>query len=82
MIWSSKRPGLEELAFRTHETSLPFEAVLATSFPPPGNLERVRALMKKDAASGADAFGLRAREENGEIIVTYTSAMTMWRLPA
>jgi hypothetical protein len=74
--------GLEELAFRKHATPLPFEAVLATSFPAPGNLERVRGLVKEDAVSGADAFGLQAREENGEMVVTYTNAMTIWRRPA
>ena len=36
------------------------EAVLKTSFPNPGDLEKVRALYLGDAQSGVDTLGLRA----------------------
>jgi hypothetical protein len=62
---------LRKLAFWQTATAMPLEAVLATSFPDPGNLERVRGLYREDAVSGQDRLGMNAREENGQILVTY-----------
>lgn len=73
--------GLEELAFHRYSTPMPFEAVLATSFPAPGDLERVRALIRGDALSGEDRLGFGARMENGEVTVVYPMTMLAWRRP-
>lgn len=73
--------GLEELDCHHFATSLPFEAVLATSFPGPGIVEEVRALLREDAASGQDRLGFSARMENGEVFVTYPMTMVAWRRP-
>jgi ubiquinone/menaquinone biosynthesis C-methylase UbiE len=70
--------GLEELAFWQVPATLPLEAVLATSFPEAGALERVRSLYREDAASGADRFGMSTREENGQIMVTYPMSTAVW----
>jgi ubiquinone/menaquinone biosynthesis C-methylase UbiE len=70
--------GLRELAFWQTATTMPLEAVLATSFPDPGNLERVRALYREDALSGQDRLGMNAREENGLILVTYPMSTLVW----
>jgi len=70
--------GLREIAFWQTSTALPFEAVLATSFPEPGNLERVRQFYRKDAISGEDRLGLQAREENGEVLVAYPMSTVVW----
>jgi ubiquinone/menaquinone biosynthesis C-methylase UbiE len=71
--------GLHELAFWQTATALPLEAVLATSYPDPGNLERVRALYREDAVSGQDRLGMNAREENGQILVSYPMTTLVWR---
>lgn len=71
--------GLTELAFWQSSTVLPLEAVLATSFPERGDLERVRALYREDADSGKDRLGMSAREENGEILVTYPMTTLVWK---
>jgi ubiquinone/menaquinone biosynthesis C-methylase UbiE len=71
--------SLEELVVRSRATDLPLEATLATSFPPPGVLERVRELYARDAASGADCFGLKARIQDGRIWVTYPMTLALWR---
>jgi ubiquinone/menaquinone biosynthesis C-methylase UbiE len=70
--------GLRELAFWQTATAMPLEAVLATSFPDPGNLERVRALYREDAVSGQDRLGMSAREENGQILVSYPMTTLVW----
>jgi ubiquinone/menaquinone biosynthesis C-methylase UbiE len=71
--------GLEELAVQTRGSDLPLEMTLATSFPGPGVLERVRELYARDAASGADIFGLKARQQDGQVWVTYPMTMVIWR---
>jgi ubiquinone/menaquinone biosynthesis C-methylase UbiE len=71
--------GLAELAFWQTSSVVPFEAVLATSFPEPGNLERVRELYCEDAISGQDRLGMSAREESGQILVTYPLTTLVWR---
>ncbi|CAN7457143.1 methyltransferase domain-containing protein [Phenylobacterium sp. LjRoot225] len=71
--------GLQELEVRPRATDLPLEMTLATSFPPPGVLERVRALYARDAAGGADCFGLKARVQDGQIWVTYPMTLVLWR---
>ncbi len=71
--------GLLEIALRTGATSLPLETVLATSFPPEGMLDHVRALLARDAAMGADIFGLKVEMREGALWVTYPTAIVGWR---
>jgi ubiquinone/menaquinone biosynthesis C-methylase UbiE len=71
--------GLREIAMQPHTAELPFETVLATSFPPPGVLPRVRELVERDAAQGTDVFGLRARLKDGKIWVTYPMTLVVWQ---
>jgi len=55
-----KHSSLEEIAVSSYRVPrIPLEAVLATSFPWPGDLEKVRDLYRSDAQSGADTYGLR-----------------------
>jgi hypothetical protein len=70
--------GLREIAVRTHAFRLPLEAVLATSFPAEGILDRVRELYRPDAESGADALGLAAEIEDGVVTVAYSSTLVVW----
>jgi ubiquinone/menaquinone biosynthesis C-methylase UbiE len=51
--------AIDEITIATNVTpKLPLEAVLATSFPETCSLDDLRALLREDAASGADRFGL------------------------
>jgi len=73
--------GLQELTVARRASDLPLEMTLATSFPGAGVLDRVRQLYARDAASGADIFGLQAREQDGQIWVTYPMTLVVWRRP-
>jgi ubiquinone/menaquinone biosynthesis C-methylase UbiE len=71
---------LVEIGFAQREVRLPLEAILATSFPGPGVLDRVRQLYRSDAESGADALGLGARIADGAVTVGYPMSFIAWRL--
>jgi SAM-dependent methyltransferase len=71
--------GLEELRVEARAADLPLEYTLQTSFPGPGVVERVRQLYARDAAAGGDAFGLKARLQDGEVWVTYPQTLVVWR---
>jgi ubiquinone/menaquinone biosynthesis C-methylase UbiE len=71
--------GLEEIAVRPDAAEIPLEPVLAASCPPDGMLARLRELYARDADSGLDALGLRARWKDGAIWVTYPSTLVVWR---
>lgn len=73
------RLGLTEVVVHPYEARLPLEAVLATSFPEAGMLDRVRELYRLDAASGADSLGFSAQLTGGQIILTYPMALIAWR---
>jgi ubiquinone/menaquinone biosynthesis C-methylase UbiE len=70
--------GLTEVLVRSHKTELPIEVVLATSFPPPGMLEHVRELYRRDATAGSDAFGMEARLKDGAVWVSYPMSVVVW----
>lgn len=69
---------LREIVVQSGATSLPLEAVLATSFPPPGMLDHVRSLLARDAAEGADIFGMKAESRDGATWVTYPTMVVGW----
>lgn len=73
--------GLNELTSWQASAVLPLEAVLATSFPLPGDLDRLRSLYREDADSGADRFGMSAREEHGQIMLAYPMTTVVWQRP-
>jgi ubiquinone/menaquinone biosynthesis C-methylase UbiE len=71
--------GFEEIAFHKSSSRFPTEPILATSFPLPGDMERVRALYREDAASGRDRFGLSLAEQDGQIFAAYPMTTVVWR---
>ena len=71
--------GLVEIAMIEDVLRLPLEAVLDTSFPEAGMLDRVRRLYRMDAQCGADTLGLGAQIENDQIIVAYPMSMVAWK---
>ena len=70
--------GLREIDIVHQAAALPLEAVLATSFPPPGMLDQVRTLLGRDAAMGLDVFGMRAESRDGATYVTYPTITIGW----
>jgi ubiquinone/menaquinone biosynthesis C-methylase UbiE len=76
--------GLVEIAVSSYRVPrIPVEAVLATSFPMPGDLEKVRGLYRADAESGVDTFGLRTEFSGDQITIQYPMTFIIWRrLPA
>jgi len=70
--------GLREINASEHESSFPLEAILRTSFPEPGMLDRLRRLFRMDAERGGDAFGMRPRMENDQLRVAYPMCRVVW----
>src|SRR5271155_2340551 len=71
-----KQNGLVEMAAASHRIQkIPLEAVLATSFPNPGDIDKVRALYRADAESGVNALGLEAEFAGDQIMIQYPMTM-------
>jgi ubiquinone/menaquinone biosynthesis C-methylase UbiE len=79
-----KHCGLVEIAVSSYcVPRIPLEAVLATSFPMPGDLELVRDLYRSDAQSGVDTLGLKAELSDHQITIQYPMTLIVWqRSPA
>lgn len=72
--------GLVETAVSTYLVpQLPLDAILNTSFPNPGDLEKVRDLFRGDAHGGADTLGLRAQFSAHQIMIQYPMTLVVWR---
>jgi ubiquinone/menaquinone biosynthesis C-methylase UbiE len=74
--------GLTQVAMHFHETRMPLEPVLRTSFPGEGMLDRVRRLYHLDAQVGADTLGFNARFEDGDVSLAYPMTTVIWRRDA
>ncbi len=76
--------GLIEVKVSSHNAQrIPLEAVLAASFPKPGDLEEVRRLCRADAQSGVDTLGLSAQFVAEQITIQYPMTLIVWqRSPA
>jgi ubiquinone/menaquinone biosynthesis C-methylase UbiE len=58
---------------------IPLEAILETSFPNEGALEKVRARFRDDARGGMDNLGLRAEFSGKDIMIQYPMTAVVWR---
>jgi ubiquinone/menaquinone biosynthesis C-methylase UbiE len=75
-----QQSGLIEVAVSSYHTAgIALEAVLATSFPMPGDLEKVRALYRADAQGNVDTLGLRAEFSADQITIQYPMTLIVWR---
>jgi ubiquinone/menaquinone biosynthesis C-methylase UbiE len=75
-----KQVGLVEMAVSSYcVPRIPLEAVLATSFPMPGDLEKVRGLYRADAQSGVDTLGLKAEFSADQITIQYPMTLIVWQ---
>jgi ubiquinone/menaquinone biosynthesis C-methylase UbiE len=57
---------------------MPYEAVLATSFPETYSREQLLDLMRDDAETGEDRLGFRARLDEGKVMVSYPMSTLVW----
>jgi ubiquinone/menaquinone biosynthesis C-methylase UbiE len=78
--------GLGDAVSETNFTGpMPYEAVLATSFPEDHSREELLDIMRHDAETGEDTLGFRAAIEGGEtggkVLVTYPMSMVCWTKP-
>jgi ubiquinone/menaquinone biosynthesis C-methylase UbiE len=76
-----RKAGLEELRIEPYSGELPLEAVLATSFPPPGALDEVRRRFAAEAETGTDNLGFRTRRGEGKLYISYPMTTVVWRAP-
>jgi ubiquinone/menaquinone biosynthesis C-methylase UbiE len=71
--------GLGEPIIQTRMTGpMPYEAVLATSFPEKHSREELLALMRADAETGEDRLGFKAQINDGRVLVTYPMSTLVW----
>lgn len=74
--------GLGEAVSETSFTGpMPYEAVLATSFPEEHSRADLLAIMRQDAEAGQDALGFRAAIDDGKVMVTYPMSTVCWIKP-
>jgi ubiquinone/menaquinone biosynthesis C-methylase UbiE len=72
--------GLVEMAVCTYPVSrISLEAVLATSFPAAGALQKVRDLYRDDAQTGLDRLGLKAQFAADQITIQYPMTFIVWQ---
>lgn len=57
---------------------LPFDAILATSYPELCTREEIRQILHTDALSGKDEWGFAARVADGALLVTYPQTTAIW----
>ncbi|MGC1870063.1 MAG: methyltransferase domain-containing protein [Acidobacteriaceae bacterium] len=58
------------------------EDLLGSSFPKPGDADKIRALFEEDIQRETDSLGVSASRENGAVKLTYPIAIFAWRKPA
>jgi ubiquinone/menaquinone biosynthesis C-methylase UbiE len=72
--------GLRTVSITSYaSTAIPLDAVLATSFPEEGDLERVRACFRDDVHGGADTLGVQAAQVGAHIMVRYPMTTVVWQ---
>lgn len=59
--------------------NLPLDAILRTSFPVDCTRDDLYEMLREDAASGEDRFGLKAALVDGEVRVSYSMTSALWR---
>jgi ubiquinone/menaquinone biosynthesis C-methylase UbiE len=58
---------------------MPYEAVLATSFPEQHSREELLQLMREDGEAGANRMGFKAQlGDDGQVLVSYPVSMVIW----
>jgi ubiquinone/menaquinone biosynthesis C-methylase UbiE len=79
LVELGRRFNLTDPVIETSMTGpIPYEAVLATSFPETHSREELLELMRQDAEAGEDSLGFRAQTGDGTVLVTYPVSTLVW----
>ena len=71
--------GLEAFRKEYYALEMDLEQLLASSFPKPGDADRIRALFDEEIEAGTDHVGVMARRLDGTVIITYPVLIAAWR---
>jgi ubiquinone/menaquinone biosynthesis C-methylase UbiE len=74
--------GLHLMRQANFHMQMDLEGLLGSSFPKPGNAEKIRALFEEDIRKRTDALGVSASRDNGVVRLTYPIAVMAWRKSA
>lgn len=74
-----QQQGMAEPRTQTRMTGpMPYEAVLATSYPEAHSREELLDRVRKDAEAGEDSLGFKAQIRDGKVLVTYPMSTLVW----
>lgn len=74
--------GLSEPAVAARLSGpLPYEAILATSFPEEHSRDDLLEQMRQDACGGGDELGFHAELAGGTVMVSYPTSTVIWKRP-
>jgi ubiquinone/menaquinone biosynthesis C-methylase UbiE len=77
-----RQAGLGDASVQTGTTGpMPFEAVLATSFPEEYSREELLDRLRQDATAGDDQWGFSAALADGKVMVSYRMSTLVWTKP-
>ena len=65
----------------TFQMKMNLEDLLGSSFPKPGDADKIRALFEQDIQRKTDTLGVSAARENGLVKLTYPIAIFAWQKP-
>ena len=73
--------GLQLTKKANFQMQMNLEDLLGSSFPKPGDADRIRALFEEDIQRETDTLGVCAARENGIVKLTYPIAIFAWQKP-
>jgi ubiquinone/menaquinone biosynthesis C-methylase UbiE len=79
MLLLGQRSGLPQPRSIFYKLEVSLETLLASSFPPPGNTDRIRHLIQNDI--GNDTLGIGAEYKNGAIHFSFPTVALSWQKP-
>lgn len=71
--------GMQLLRRADFRLATDLEELLASSFPRPGDADKIRALFEEDIQAHTDHLGVSARREEGLVKLTYPIAVLAWQ---
>ncbi|HTU51567.1 MAG TPA: class I SAM-dependent methyltransferase [Acidobacteriaceae bacterium] len=74
--------GLQLIRQENFRMQMNLEDLLGSSFPKPGDADKIRALFEEDIQRETDTLGVSASRDNGAVKLTYPIAIFAWRKPA
>ena len=76
-----KNAGLQLIRRANFRMEMNLEDLLGSSFPKPGNADKIRALFEADIRKMTDTLGISATRDNGVVKLIYPIAIFAWQKP-